>query len=296
MESSASQLLVGPTGLAEMAADSPSEWKADNVMSDQPGQARGIDPATGEGQAATPGRLGRRALMLGAAATGAGVAASVAGGGAAQAAAGKQPAVLLGKSNSAHGTTQVITRVGDGLKGQTFAAGHSGVVGFDTSTATGGHGLYGHSIHGAGVLGISQHGTGITGLGSTVGQSGVAGIDQTAAGGAHGVFGQSQHGDGVFATSPHGAALRGQSAHGLALHVEGKAKFSQSGVATVAGGHTSVTVSVPGIAASDIVLATIQQPQPGLAVAGAHASSGSLTITLTGAAASSLRIGWLVLG
>jgi hypothetical protein len=44
--------------------------------------------------------------------------------------------------------------------------------------------------------------------------------------------------------------------------VQGKAKFGHSGVATVAGGHTSVTVSVHGITASDIVLATIQQPQP----------------------------------
>lgn len=123
----------------------------------------------------------------------------------------------------------------------------------------------------------------------------MAGIDQTATVGAHGVFGQSKHGDGVYATSPNGAALRKQSAHGLALHVEGKAKFSHSGVATVASGHTSVTVSVPGITASDIVLATIQQPHPGLAVAGAHASSGSLTITLTGSAESSVRVGWLVL-
>lgn len=285
-----------------MAAGSPSEWKADNVMSDQPGQARGIDPATDEGQAALAGRFGRRALMLGAVATGAGVAASIAGGGiaqaakSAQAASAKQQAVLLGKSNSAHGTTQVITRVGDGLKGQTFAAGHSGVVGFDTSTASSSHGLYGHSVHGLGILGISQHGTGITGLTSTVGQSGVAGIDQATTSGAHGVFGQSPHGDGVYATSPHGTALRGQSAHGLALHVQGKAKFSNSGVATVAGGNTSVTVNVPGVTASDIVLATIQQPQGTMAVAGAHASAGSLTITLTGSAESSVRIGWMVLG
>lgn len=264
-------------------------------MSDQQEEHRATDPATDEGQVAPPGRFGRRALMLGAAATGAGMAASVAGGGTAEAAPGKQPAVLLGKSNAAHATTQVTTRTGDGLKGQTFAKGHSGVVGFDTSTASGGHGLYGHSINGSGVLGISQHGNGVTGLTSTVGESGVAGIDQTATAGAHGVFGQSDHGDAVHATSLHGTALLGQSTHGLALHVQGKAKFGHSGVATVAGGHTSVTVSVPGISASDIVLATIQQPQPGISVAGAHASSGSLTITLTGSTEGSVRVGWLVL-
>lgn len=233
--------------------------------------------------------------MLGAAATGAGVAATIAGGGAAEAAPNGQGAVLLGKSNSAHGTTQVITRAGNGLKGQTFAKGQSGVAGYDTSTASGGHGLYGNSIHGFGVLGISQHSTGVVGQGSTVGQSGVAGIDLTATTGAHGLFGQSQHGDGVYATSPNGVAVRGQSAHGLALHVQGKAKFSHSGVATVSSGHMTATVNVPGMTSSNIVLATIQNPQTGICVAGAQASSGSFTIMLTASSESSIKVGWMVL-
>lgn len=233
--------------------------------------------------------------MLGAAATGAGVAATMAGGGIADAAPAGQSAVLLGKSNSAHGTTQVITNAGNGLKGETSAKGQSGVVGFDTSTANGGHGLYGHSVHGFGALGISQHSTGIVGQGSTAGQSGVAGIDQTPTTGGHGLFGQSQHGDGLYATSPNGVAVRGQSAHGLALQVQGKAKFSHSGVATVASGHSSVTVSLPGVTSSNIVLATIQNPSGTISVAGAHAGSGSFTITLTGSAGSSIKVGWMVI-
>ena len=225
------------------------------------------------------------------------MAASMAGGGIAEAAPSAHP-LLLGKFNSAHATTEVSTNAGSGMKGQTSANGPSGVAGVaGVDTSSGGtQGVFGHSVHGQGVLGTSQHGTGITGLTSTAGKSGVAGLDQTAAPGARGVFAQSSHGDALFATSPNGTALHGTSAHGLALHVQGKAKFDHSGVATVASGHTSVTVSVAGIAASDVVLATIQNPQPGLAVAGAQAGSGSLTITLTGAAESSVQVGWLVLG
>ena len=233
--------------------------------------------------------------MLGAAATGAGVAATVAGGGAADAATSSKP-VLLGKNNSAHANTQVSTTAGNGLQGETSASAHSGVAGFDLSTSAGGHGVYGHSVHGLGVLGVSQHNTGVTGVASTVAQSGVAGIDQSTTVGAHGVFGQSEHGDGVYATSSHGVALRGQSAHGMALHVEGKAKFAHSGVATVSSGHMSVTVSAAGVVASDIVLATIQNAQSGISVAGAQAGSGSLTITLTASPESSVRVGWMVLG
>jgi hypothetical protein len=279
-----------------MTARSHSTRKAEIVMSDQRGEARGTDPVTDERHAASSGRFGRRALMLGAAATGAGVAASVAGGGIAEAAAPGHP-VQLGKFNASHATTEVSTNAGTGLKGQSSANGPSGVAGvagFDTSSG-GTQGVFGHSVHGQGVLGTSQHGTGITGLTSTKGKSGVAGIDQTATAGARGVFAQSPHGDALYATSPNGTALHGESANGLALFAQGKAKFAQSGVATVASGHASVTVSVPGIGASDIVLATIQTPQSGLAVAGAQASSGSMTITLTSPAGSSVHVGWLVI-
>lgn len=233
--------------------------------------------------------------MLGAAAAGAGVAASLAGGSLAEAAPDRGGAVELGKSNSADATTQVITKGGDGLKGQTSATNHSGIVGFDTSSGTGGHGVYGNSIHGDGVLGISKNKTGVVGQGSSVNQSGVAGIDISTTTGGHGLFGQSQHGDGLYATSPNGVAIRGQSAHGLALQVEGRAKFAHSGVATVPGGHKTANVSVPGLTSSNIVLATIQNPQNGIFIEGAAAGSGSFTITLSGNTESSVKVGWLVL-
>ncbi|HYK31990.1 MAG TPA: hypothetical protein VEV63_08510 [Streptosporangiaceae bacterium] len=78
-------------------------------MSDQPGQARGTDPDSDDARAS--GRFGRRALMLGAAAAGAGMAASMAGGGIAEAAPSAHP-LLLGKFNSAHATTEVSTNAG----------------------------------------------------------------------------------------------------------------------------------------------------------------------------------------
>lgn len=225
--------------------------------------------------------------MLGAAATGAGAAASLAGGGLADAAPDvKSPAVLLGKSNSAHGTTQVITRSGNGLKGQSFAKGQSGVAGFDTSTATGGHGLYGNSLHGDGVLGISQHGNGVVGQGSTSGKSGVVGIDATPGGGGNGVFAQSHHGTALFATS----------GSGVALHVDGTAKFSHSGLVSIPAGHNTATVHNPGVSEGSIVLATIQKPESGVSIEGATAGSGSFTITLSKKPASGITVGWLVLG
>lgn len=233
--------------------------------------------------------------MFGAAAAGAGVAASLAGGSLAEAAPDAGGAVQLGKSNSAKATTQVITKGGDGLKGQTSATNHSGIVGFDTSSGPGGHGVYGHSVHGDGVLGISQHKTGVAGQCSTVGESGVAGIDMTPTTGAHGLFGQSPHGDALYATSSNGVAVRGQSANGLALHVEGRAKFAHSGVVTVPSGHTTAHVSVPGMIASNIVLATIQNPPGGISLEGATAGSGGFTVTLSASGEQSVKVGWMVL-
>src|SRR5580658_331566 len=104
-------------------------------MSDESGQAHAIEPDAEAGtaaltkhersvqgpaaQAAGPtagARYGRRALMFGAAAAGAGVAASVVGGGVAQAAPDAS-AVQLGKANSTGPTTSISSSAGTGLEG-----------------------------------------------------------------------------------------------------------------------------------------------------------------------------------
>lgn len=311
-------------------------------MSERPERAHEIDQAGDRTSGSLPARYGRRALMLGAAATGAGLAASLVGGGLAEAAPDSSPPVLLGKSNTTGPTTSVTSRRGTGLAGHSAVNNQAGVSGFNTGTGTNTFGVNGQSVHGPGVHGVSTHQNGVTGNGSTVGfsgvsgidfcttkgaqgvygqsthgngvygvsfngtgvkgtckvpgQSGVAGIDLTTKSGSHGVFGQSPHGDGVFGNSPNGTGVHAESTNGIALRVQGKTKFSLSGVVSVPAGHTTHTVSVPGIAESDIVLATIQDSQPGMAVAGARASSDSFTITLTSSAEGIVRIGWLVIG
>ncbi|HUD35288.1 MAG TPA: hypothetical protein VMR14_00220 [Streptosporangiaceae bacterium] len=271
-------------------------------MSDQSEQARAIASHT---EVAAPSqadqgkrrqRFGRRALMLGAAAAGAGAAASIAGGSAADAAPDGSAAVLLGKNNSTKSTTQVITRGGDGLKGQTYANNHSGVTGFDTSKGDQGHGVYGRSTNGIGVLGISDHSTGVVGQTATPGKSGVAGIDMTSGSGGHGVFGQSSKGDAMFATSENGNAMHCTSPKGTALLVEGKAKFSNSGVSNVSNGHTTATVSHSGVTSASIVLATIQKPASGVYIEGVETSNGSFTITLNKAPSTVVPVGWFILG
>jgi hypothetical protein len=276
------------------AVEGPSNGRQ-NVMRDQSGQRSEITPDADARAGRGRRRFGRRALMLGAAATGAGVAASLAGG-TAEAAPDSSGAVLLGKDNSTRSTTQVITRGGSGLKGQTYASGQSGVVGFDTSTEKGGHGVYGRSIHGFGILGISEHSTGIVGQNTTPGQSGVAGIDLAPGKGGSGLFGQSHGGDAILATSENGNALHCTSQHGTALLVEGKAKFSYSGVTSVPRGHKTVTVTHGGVTSSSIVIATIQKPQSGISIEGAEPGAGSFTITLTGSPSASVPVGWIILG
>jgi hypothetical protein len=313
-------------------------------MSDESGRARAIEPDAEAGNAAlasqgpavqaagaTSGvRYGRRALMFGAAAAGAGVAASVVGGGMAQAAPDAS-AVQLGKANSTGPTTSISSSAGTGLEGRTSKKGNAGITGFDDTDKAGdsGYGVYGRSNYGPGLLGISVHRDGIVGNTYTSGYSGVAGLDFAKTDGAHGVYGQSNNGHGVFGISfnatgvvgqgntpgqsgvagvdmakhggngvygqsTHGTAVYAGSDNGTALHVAGKAIFKTAGVAHVASGSDSVTVAVQGVTSSSIVLATIQEPQGTLSVTGAKAGSGKITITLTSKAKSSLPVGYFV--
>jgi hypothetical protein len=101
-------------------------------------------------------------------------------------------------------------------------------------------------------------------------------------------------GNGVYGQSTHGTAVYAGSESGTALHVAGKAIFKTAGVAHVPSGSDSVTVAVQGASPSSIVLATIQEPQGTVSVAGAKAGSGKITITLTGKARKSLPVGYFV--
>lgn len=289
-------------------------------MSDQPEKLSGNESGSDGVIASIAARYGRRALILGAAATGAGLAANLVAGGTAEAAPDSTPPVLLGKSNTARGTTAVTSKGGTGLSGTTSTHGASGVSGFDTST-TGGMGVYGKSAHGTGVLGSSTHKSGVTGLTFTPGESGVAGLDFCTTKGAHGVYGQTYHGFGVFGigikggsgvggqsqvagqnaiagfdtASSGGTALFGQSFHGLALHTEGKVKMSVSGVAHVPAGQRIMKVEYHDMTASSKVFATIQQAQSGVHIEGAEPGNGFFTLTLSKSPSASMPVAWFVL-
>jgi hypothetical protein len=87
--------------------------------------SKGQHPSQVDSAEAPTKRLGRRALVLGAAAGGAGALASVAGAKSASATNGNP--VLLGEANSAIATTSVGTTAGNGIEGTTSASGQGGV-------------------------------------------------------------------------------------------------------------------------------------------------------------------------
>lgn len=214
---------------------------------------------------------GRRALILGAAAAGAGLAADLVAGGPAEAAPDSPKPVLLGKINLTTGSTVVGSAHANGLEGHTRAKGFSGVAGIDFSTTRGANGVYGQTNHGFDVFGIGiGGGNGVGGHSNTSGHSAVFGVDSAPGG---------------------GTALLGQSRHGLALHAEGKVKFStSSGVTTVPGGQRTATVQVGGMTTSCKVFATIQQPQSGVHIEGAEPGHDSFTLTLSKNPSAPLRV------
>ncbi|HYK31992.1 MAG TPA: hypothetical protein VEV63_08520 [Streptosporangiaceae bacterium] len=185
-------------------------------MTDQPEWASEINQAGDSASASLPARYGRRALMLGAAATGAGVAASLVGGGLAEAAPDRAGPVLLGVSNTTSGTTIVTSHGGSGIAGQAAGVKEAGVKGYDTSSTREGYGVYGHSVNGIAVNAISQHNSAVVGNARTVGAAGVAGLDfsgRRSPSGVptSGVYGQSNVNVGVTGVSFGGTGVTGFS-------------------------------------------------------------------------------------
>jgi hypothetical protein len=277
-------------------------------------------------------RYARRALLLGVAAAGAGAAVGLSG--STDASASRDPAVMLGSANTETTTTSITNKKGTAFEGTTSANGHYGVHGKDTSPGVNSYGVLGTSANNIGVRGFSAGNTAVLGEsdkfigvgGTTLGNGafGVVGTDNSPKGGT-GVLGQSTRGNGVYGAvgfitgtrgqkavlgedsstgggygvygvSVNGAGVYATSPSGTALHVVGKAEFSNSGVATIPGGDKAVTVTVSGVTTSSIVLATIQKLQSGTAVAAAVPASGSFTITLTQATTADTPVGWFVVG
>jgi len=193
-------------------------------------------------------------------------------------------AAVIGDSDQVDGVLG-LSSGGVGVHGVTTAdagtgADTVGVLGEDTSTVPGGTGVYGSSVHGHGVQGVTSGSDGFTGVhGKAIGP------------GAYGVFGEglSTSGVGVRASSP-----------GTALQVNGAAQFTRSGVATLSAAATSVVVTVlGGLKATSHVLATLQTDGAvGLAVRAAvpNTSTGKVTIYFTESAPAGTKVGWFVFG
>jgi hypothetical protein len=250
-------------------------------------------------------KLGRRALMLGAA-TGMGAAVALVVG--AQPAGADDTPVLLGESNSETGTTTISNATSGAFTGNTSAnGGHSGLHGNDTST-DGGYGVAGNSINGDGVNGTtSANGkAGVYGNdGSPDGAYGVYGFSRVGTGvygigtsGATGVFGQATIAVGVQGTSESGTGVLATSPVGTALEVEGVATFSRSGLVSIAAADKTATVTGVGLSASSLVFANLQDSLPGVFVEAVvrDISGSSFEIYLSKAvpAGKTAKVAWFV--
>ena len=143
-----------------------------------------------------------------------------------------------------------------------------------------------------GPQGVGVQGTGFKGVEGRSGNYGVYGA------GFFGVYGASPVGAGVFGDST-AAAVPGvlagtQASGGLALSVQGFAKFSTAGKATVKAHASKVTVTVPHVKPSDSVLATVQG-SAAASVKNAAASAGKITIALAATASKPVTVAYLII-
>ncbi len=173
-------------------------------------------------------RYGRRALMLGAAAAGAGITLGLVGGAKPADASNGHP-VVLGDTNAASDSTIINTTSGNGFQGHTSQAGSSGVYGIDTSTG-GGYGIQGNSTSGtavsASITNKANSNPAVSaltnGLGPAVrGEStssgfGVVGSSDK----GYGVVGVSDKGIGLLAAGPSGVLARTWIAGPYSAHLD----------------------------------------------------------------------------
>lgn len=150
--------------------------------------------------------------------------------------------------------------------------------------------------------GISSSGTGVAGASNSF--YGIQATSNTGSGlGAFsssgmGVYGASQSHRGVWGFSDTGTGLFGSCGTGLALHAEGRIKFSTSGVATIPAGSSSRTVT-PGVnvTSGSFLLLT---PKVNLGTRAlwftTDATNNRFTIRMSSSRSTGTKIAWLLLG
>ena len=222
---------------------------------------------------------------------------------------------VYGESNSGYGVNG-SSGSGAGVYGLSFAsdkpailgishAASTGVLGFSGTTSTPAApaktGVYGYADQDAaarGVTGQSTAGYGVSGI-ATTGRA-VNGIAST----GHGVFGLASSGIGNRGYAATGTALYASTSGpkvGTALRAIGRVKLDNcAGVATIASGHTSVTVT-PGtdLSATSAVVATLMGSAGGTTTVhrvAVNAAADTFTIYLTANATTAVTVAWHVFG
>src|SRR5262245_43834071 len=181
--------------------------------------------------------------------------------------------VAVANTTALQGVTDAPTGNNYGVRGRTTSTGGAGVVGQSVATSGLTYGVrgYGASDFGAGVRGDAPL-KGVEGIGTGGSVSGVGVVGQSTSNGAgvigfvgsgfqyqpkEGVHGESNDAGayGTVGRSLHGTAVEGRTDDGTAVHasaslpvgtalkVDGTARFSRSGKATVQAGQTSIIVS-----------------------------------------------------
>jgi hypothetical protein len=219
--------------------------------------------------------------------------------------------VFEGSSTGSGEGVRGISDAGNGVRG--FSETSSGVRG----TSQGGAGVSALSQSGSGVfatnysaadatvVGLSQaNGTGVAGK-SAPGPQAVEAKPKTGVYGeavqdaqSRGVWGQSNGGQGVRGQATSGVGVYGKATTGFALQAAGRAKFSTSGVATIATGNVSVLVN-PGVnvTSGSFVLLTSKANIGSRALwFTTNASTNRFTIRMSSSRSSGTKVAWLLLG
>jgi hypothetical protein len=206
--------------------------------------------------------------------------------------AGSDGDVVLGADNPETSTTSVtinasLTPVADtALQGNNFSSGN-GVVGVGRHAT----GVYGQS---GATNGFARTLDGVRGYTDGAGLPTGSGVAGEHASGGHGVSGVTSgaHAAVYGSNLDVGPGLHGfggvgvlaeASPIGIALQVEGRARFSEAGEAEIRFPARSATVPVPGgLSGKSLVLALLQTATPGVFVTSAvpHFSTGKVTINL----------------
>ena len=215
--------------------------------------------------------------------------------------AGVDGDVVLGALNTATTTTSLrITANNLDVLSVSGTSENAAIFGVNTDVGAGVRGEHagvGEAAGGTGVLGVAPHGTGVEGSGGV----GVAGNSEEGAG----VFGTiTLSGDGVHGHSmaTAGVGVRASAEAGIALVVDGKARFSRSGRVNVPAGAARIDVDVKplgSLGGTPLCFANLQTHVAGVHVEAVRPnvpSFGKLRIYLNKAVTASTPVAWVVLG